>query len=176
MNGLTVSVGVYTLTYNTNGGSAIDPGVVLQGLPISEPTQPTRGSDTFLGWSASDGGSTLTFPFLPSTADNVILYAKWVVATPTNTATVTSTRTNTATATPTKTPTRSNTRTNTATPTKTPTRSKTLTRSKTPTRSKTLTRSKTPTRSKTRTKTATRTATRSITRTATLTTSATPIP
>ena len=78
MNGLTVAVGVYTLTYNTKGGSAIAPGVVLQGLPISAPTAPTRSGYTFGGWSASDGGSTLTFPYTPSTASDITLYAKWI--------------------------------------------------------------------------------------------------
>jgi uncharacterized repeat protein (TIGR02543 family) len=77
MDGLTIAVGVYTLTYNTKGGSAIAPGVVLQGLPISAPTAPTRSGYTFGGWSASDGGSALTFPYLPSTATDLTLYAKW---------------------------------------------------------------------------------------------------
>ena len=40
-----------------------------------------------MGWSASDGGSTLTFPYLPSTASAIRLYAQWIVATPTRTAT-----------------------------------------------------------------------------------------
>jgi uncharacterized repeat protein (TIGR02543 family) len=78
MDGLTIAVGVYTLTYNTNGGSAIAPGVVLQGLPIVEPTAPTRSGYTFGGWSASDGGSALTFPYTHFASSNMTLFAKWI--------------------------------------------------------------------------------------------------
>jgi hypothetical protein len=147
MNGMTVAVGVYDLTYITYGGSAIAPGVVLNGLPISAPTPPTRGSDTFVGWSASVGGSTLTFPYLPSTAGNVILHAKWLVATPTRTATRTATRNTARTAT--RTATRNTARTATRTATRTRTRTATRTRTRTTTRTLTRTPTRTPVRSAT---------------------------
>ena len=77
MNGLTIANGVYTLTYDVTGGSAIAPGLVLYGLPIAAPLPPTRPGYTFLGWSASNGGSTLKFPYLPSPARDITLFAKW---------------------------------------------------------------------------------------------------
>jgi uncharacterized repeat protein (TIGR02543 family) len=152
MNGLTIAKGVYTLTYNTNGGSAIAAGIVLQGLSIATPPAPTRSGYTFVGWSASNGGGTLTFPYLPSRASNMTLYAKWTVATPTRTTTKTATRTKTW--------------------TKTATRTKIATRSKTGTPTKTATR--TATRSITRTATPTLTATSTLTATATAALTATP--
>jgi hypothetical protein len=147
LNGLTVAVGVYGLTYVVYAGSMIAPGVVLQGLPIYAPTPPTRGSDTFVGWSASVGGSTLTFPYLPSTAGNVILHAKWLVATPTRTATRTATRNTARTAT--RTATRNTARTATRTATRTRTRTATRTRTRTTTRTLTRTPTRTPVRTAT---------------------------
>jgi len=74
-NGLVVEVGVYTVSYNTTGGSSIS----AQGFRenIVEPNAPTRTGYTFAGWSATDGGSVLTFPYTPSSNSDLTLYAKW---------------------------------------------------------------------------------------------------
>jgi uncharacterized repeat protein (TIGR02543 family) len=74
-NGLIVEVGVYTVSYNTNGGSNIS----AQGFRgnIAEPSAPTRTGYTFAGWSATDGGSVLTFPYTPTSNSDQTLHAKW---------------------------------------------------------------------------------------------------
>ena len=144
MDGLTIANGVYTLTYNTNGGSAIAAGVVLHGLPIATPPASTRSSYTFVGWAASNGGDTLTFPYLPDTASTTTLYAKWILITPTRTATRTATRTTARTAT------RTTARPRTLTATRTRTRTFTRTRTRTLTRTPIRTPIRTPTRTPTR--------------------------
>jgi uncharacterized repeat protein (TIGR02543 family) len=74
-NGLIVEVGVYTVSYNTNGGSNIS----AQGFRgnIAEPSVPTRTGYTFAGWSATDGGSVLTFPYTPTSNSDFTLFANW---------------------------------------------------------------------------------------------------
>jgi uncharacterized repeat protein (TIGR02543 family) len=74
-NGLIVEVGVYTVSYNTNGGSTI----TAQGFRgnIAEPSPPTRTGYTFAGWSATDGGSILTFPYTPTSNSDFTLFANW---------------------------------------------------------------------------------------------------
>jgi uncharacterized repeat protein (TIGR02543 family) len=144
MNGLTIATGVYTLTYNTNGGSAIADGVVLHGLSISTPPAPTRSGYTFVGWSASNGGDALTFPYVPDTASTTTLYAKWILNTPTRTASRTATRTAT------RTTVRTATRTSARTATRTIARTATRTTARTATRTSARTATRTPTRTPTR--------------------------
>jgi len=73
--GLVVTIGVYTVTYNTSGGSLV--GAQDYGANIATPTSPTRTGYTFAGWSATDGGSVITFPHTPASGSDVTLYAKW---------------------------------------------------------------------------------------------------
>ena len=76
--GLVVTVGFYTVTYNTNGGSVVT--TQNHGANIATPTSPTRTGYTFAGWSANDGGSVITsFPYTPDSTGNIALYAKWTV-------------------------------------------------------------------------------------------------
>lgn len=66
----------YTVTFNTNGGTDVEPQTVEEGQTATEPTAPTKGSDTFGGWY-SDSGLTTAYNFsTPVTAD-ITLYAKW---------------------------------------------------------------------------------------------------
>ena len=74
-NGLIVTVGFYTVTYNTSGGSAVT--AQNYGANIATPTSPTRTGYTFAGWSRSSGGSVITFPHTPALAGDITLYAKW---------------------------------------------------------------------------------------------------
>ena len=73
--GLVVTIGVYTVTYNTSGGSAVT--AQNYGANIATPTSPTRTGYTFAGWSATAGGSAITFPHTPASGSDVTLYAKW---------------------------------------------------------------------------------------------------
>jgi uncharacterized repeat protein (TIGR02543 family) len=117
MAGLTVAEGVYTLAFDSMGGSEISPGYWLRDVEIRAPTPPTRIGYTFAGWAASSDATAVTFPYTPPNVGDLTLYAKWIVSIPTQSAT--STRPATRTATNTRTPTR------VATTTRTPTRTET---------------------------------------------------
>ena len=69
----------FTVTFNTNGGTNINPVEVVSGHTVTRPNQdPTKGDEVFAGWYADDTYTT-EFNFnTPITADTVI-YAKWVV-------------------------------------------------------------------------------------------------
>ena len=67
----------YTVAFETNGGSAIQPVSVGGGGFVAEPTAPTRAYYAFAGWYSDE---ELTMPFYfentPITEDTT-LYAKW---------------------------------------------------------------------------------------------------
>ena len=80
-NGLTTEVGVYTATYDSKSGSAVTPNSFISGGAITAaPSRPTLSGYTFAGWSDSDGGTPITFPFTPSTASDLTLSAKWIAS------------------------------------------------------------------------------------------------
>ena len=61
----------YTITFNTAGGSAIDPIIQDYGTTINAPAAPTKTGYIFTGWS----------PALPATmpAENLTVTAKWTI-------------------------------------------------------------------------------------------------
>ena len=66
-----------TVTFNTDGGSAIPSQTVVSGGTATRPVNPTKDGYTFGGWYAEN---TLTTPFdwyEPITADTTV-YAKWI--------------------------------------------------------------------------------------------------
>ncbi len=70
----------YSVTFNTNGGTAISPATVMYNGQISEPTAPKKADHTFAGWYKDE---TLTMPWSFDTdivAEDLTLYAKWEVA------------------------------------------------------------------------------------------------
>ena len=69
------------VTYNSKGGSAVTQGSFFTGGSIaSAPTEPKLSGYGFVGWSATDGGSAITFPYTPAAITGITLYAKWQVA------------------------------------------------------------------------------------------------
>lgn len=67
----------YTVTFNSQGGSAVGDQTVAYGDTASVPTPPTRSGYTFLGWhTASSGGSLWSFATNTVTGDTT-LYAQW---------------------------------------------------------------------------------------------------
>ena len=72
-NGLRISVGLYEVSFDSKGGSAV--ATVVDFGSITEPAAPTRPGYTFEGWSATDGGTAVSFPYALS--QNVSLYALW---------------------------------------------------------------------------------------------------
>ncbi|MGN1077662.1 MAG: leucine-rich repeat protein, partial [Candidatus Gallimonas sp.] len=67
----------YTVTYETNGGSAIGAVKVLNGKTATKPADPVREGYVFLGWYAdAEYKTAYSFGAVPVT-DNVTVYARW---------------------------------------------------------------------------------------------------
>lgn len=71
----------YTVTFETNGGSAIDPVIVAEGTVLEKPNDPQLAGSEFVGWYAD---STFKTPFYfdlnsAKITQNVTLYARWEV-------------------------------------------------------------------------------------------------
>ena len=68
---------VYTITFNSNGGTSVAPQDVNAGEKLTEPTPaPTREGFTFVGWY-EDSTFSKEFDFNTPITDSMILYAKW---------------------------------------------------------------------------------------------------
>ncbi|MEK0315016.1 S-layer homology domain-containing protein [Cohnella sp. 56] len=70
------TIDTYTVSFNSNGGSAVGSQSVNYNLLVTKPADPTRSGYTFGGWY-SDGGWTAQFNFATPITANTILYAKW---------------------------------------------------------------------------------------------------
>jgi uncharacterized repeat protein (TIGR02543 family) len=71
------SIDTYVVTFNSKDGSAVSNGSFTTSGTVSEPTAPTRTGFTFAGWSATDGGSAVNFPYSPNVTQNITLFARW---------------------------------------------------------------------------------------------------
>lgn len=67
---------IYTVTFNSNGGSAVDSVTVEEGNTISEPIDPTKAGYVFDGWY-EDANLTIAFDFSEIIDANMTLHAKW---------------------------------------------------------------------------------------------------
>ena len=65
------TINQYTITFNSNGGSTVDPITQDYNTAVTAPTDPTRTGYTFAGWN----------PVVPATmpAENITLTAQWDV-------------------------------------------------------------------------------------------------
>lgn len=74
----------YTITFDSKGGSAVQPVKASAGAAITAPTDPTKAGFVFAGWyESTDGGTTLSdtaFSFSYMPARVFTLYAKWATA------------------------------------------------------------------------------------------------
>ena len=71
----------YTVTYNTNGGSAVESATVSEGSKLTAPGAPTKAGYTFHGWY-KDAAFTNRWNFDADTVTgNITLYAKWAETT-----------------------------------------------------------------------------------------------
>lgn len=69
---------LYTISFNTNGGTIVDPLLVVENETVIAPTAPTKDGYTFTGWYI-DSELTTLFSFLGATiTEDVQLYAKWI--------------------------------------------------------------------------------------------------
>ncbi|WP_339257986.1 InlB B-repeat-containing protein [Paenibacillus sp. FSL R5-0713] len=79
MNNLTLYAkwtAIYTVTFNSNGGSLVADQNMQIGGNATEPAVPTRDGYTFNGWY-SDAGLNEAYSFTTSVTGNLALYAKW---------------------------------------------------------------------------------------------------
>ena len=72
----------YTITFNTDGGSAIDAITVVNGKYATAPADPAKADYVFIGWySDAECKTPFVFNTTPITA-NVTLYARWAYKAP----------------------------------------------------------------------------------------------
>ena len=76
---VTPALANYSVTFNSNSGSAVSSGSFIAGGTIAQPASPTRSGYTFNGWSTTlnDVSTKVTFPYNPGVDNNVTLYALW---------------------------------------------------------------------------------------------------
>ncbi len=71
----------YTVSFNSNGGTAVAPQTVLSGTKATLPaTEPTLADHVFAGWYANDT-FTVAFDFNAAITADATAYAKWNVVT-----------------------------------------------------------------------------------------------
>ena len=74
----------YTITFDSKGGSAVQPIKASAGAAITAPNAPAKDGFVFAGWyESTDGGTTLSdtaFSFSYMPARVFTLYAKWATA------------------------------------------------------------------------------------------------
>lgn len=67
---------VYTVTFDSNGGSAIDEQSVIEGELVEKPVSPILDGHTFIGWF-EDENFTVEYDFTTLVDQDLTLYAKW---------------------------------------------------------------------------------------------------
>lgn len=69
--------------FNSKGGSAVQDASFLTGSDVQgAPDSPTRAGYEFSGWSATDGGEAVSFPYTPGVTNDITLFALWTRLTP----------------------------------------------------------------------------------------------
>lgn len=66
----------YTVTFDSQQGSAVDSATVASGSPVTKPANPTRANYTFDGWYTDPTGGQL-WDFAAPIEANTTLYAHW---------------------------------------------------------------------------------------------------
>jgi len=68
----------FNVSFNSQGGSSVKSGVTATGGTVSDPGNPIRAGYSFNGWfTASTGGSRVTFPFVHGQTGEFYLFAQW---------------------------------------------------------------------------------------------------
>jgi len=65
-----------TVTFESNGGTAVEDQIVVSGETAEEPDDPDKGGYTFDGWY-EDEALTEAFDFSTAITEDITLYAKW---------------------------------------------------------------------------------------------------
>jgi len=66
----------YVVTFDTQGGSAVEPALVIAGSTAVKPADPVRDGYTFTGWY-QDAAATQLWDFATPVNSNITLYAGW---------------------------------------------------------------------------------------------------
>jgi uncharacterized repeat protein (TIGR02543 family) len=74
-----VSVPSRAVTYNPAGGSEVNPGTFTEGSSIETAPVSTRPGYSLSGWSETEAGSVVTFPYSPTATTDITLYAIWTL-------------------------------------------------------------------------------------------------
>lgn len=72
----TYEINQYTITFDSNGGSAVTPITQDYDTSVTEPEEPSKDYYIFIGWY-SDSGLTNAYTFTTIPAQDITLYAKW---------------------------------------------------------------------------------------------------
>ena len=67
---------VYTVSFNSNGGSAVSSQTINEGDLVTEPSTPTKANSVFRGWY-SDSELTQAYVFTTPVNSTFTLFAKW---------------------------------------------------------------------------------------------------
>ncbi len=70
-------INIYTVSFDSRGGTAVDTQTINHGDTASEPTAPTRQNYTFDGWYEESIGTT-AWDFAQAITEDRTLYAKWL--------------------------------------------------------------------------------------------------
>ena len=71
----------YTVTFESNGGSAVEAQKVEKGMTATEPVAPTLEGYSFSGWY-TDAALTTAYDFSTPVTTDMTLYAAWITAVP----------------------------------------------------------------------------------------------
>lgn len=67
----------YTVTFNTDGGDAVDPQTVTEGGKVTKPEDPEKSGSTFDGWYKEDTFATAWDFDNDTVTEDTTIYAKW---------------------------------------------------------------------------------------------------
>ena len=67
----------YTVTFNSNGGSAVGSQTIVAGHKVTRPTDPTKAAHNFLGWYKESSFTNLWDFNTDVVTSNITLFAKW---------------------------------------------------------------------------------------------------
>lgn len=68
----------YTVTFESQGGSAVSAQTVIEGERVKQPSNPTKAGAEFMGWY-QDAACQVKYDFTSPVQGNLTLYAKWNV-------------------------------------------------------------------------------------------------
>ncbi|HEY8364866.1 MAG TPA: InlB B-repeat-containing protein [Haloplasmataceae bacterium] len=71
------NINTYTINFNSNGGTEINPITAEFNSSITKPIDPTKTGFSFGGWFV-DSECTIPFTFTKMPGENITLYAKWL--------------------------------------------------------------------------------------------------